>query len=40
VALEQLEMIAKALGVKPGDLIVPDEEAKTAGEPQAAKEAA
>lgn len=28
VALEQLEQIAKALGVRPGDLIVPDEEAK------------
>jgi DNA-binding Xre family transcriptional regulator len=26
VELEQLELIAKALGVKPGDLIVPDEE--------------
>lgn len=29
VALEQLELIAKALGVRPGDLIVFDEEAKT-----------
>lgn len=26
VELEQLEKIAKVLGVKPGDLIVPDEE--------------
>ena len=25
VALDQLELIAKVLGVKPGDLIVPDE---------------
>lgn len=33
VALEQLEMIAKALGVKPQDLIVSDEEARVmAGE--------
>ena len=28
VALEQLEKIAKALGVKPGDLIVSEEEAQ------------
>ncbi len=30
VALEPIEKIAKALGVKPGELIVPDEEAKQA----------
>ena len=29
VALDQLELIAKALGVKPGELIVPDEEPGT-----------
>ncbi len=29
VALKQLDMIAKALGVNPGDLIVPDEEIKS-----------
>lgn len=28
VALDQIELIAKALDVKPGDLIIPDEEAK------------
>jgi len=28
VALDQLDLIAKALGVLPGELIVPDEEAK------------
>ena len=26
VELEQIELIAKALGVKPGELLVPDEE--------------
>ena len=29
VALDQLELIAKALGVRPGELIVPDEETHT-----------
>lgn len=38
VALEQLEMIARALGVKPGDLIVSDEE--SVRHPQGDKEAA
>src|SRR5882672_7774682 len=29
VALKQLDMIAKALGVNPGDLIMPDDEGKS-----------
>ena len=32
VELEQLEAIAKVLGVRPGDLIVPDEELARYGE--------
>ncbi len=36
VALDQLELIAKVLGVKPGDLIVPDDASSEAKDEDAA----